>query len=120
MVTPAGVTTTLAGGSSQGDADGAGTAASFFRPVGIALNWNATKLWVADNGNNLIRQIIIATGVVTTLAGSGTAAWVDAPGTSASFSSPYGIAVRAHGPSSCPPLCCLHSTAHHIAREVVE
>lgn len=41
--------------------------------------------------NNKIRKIVIASGVVTTLAGSGTMGAVDATGIAASFFAPYGI-----------------------------
>jgi len=41
--------------------------------------------------NNLIRQIVISTGVVTTLAGTGSRGTADGTGTSASFTEPKGI-----------------------------
>jgi len=41
--------------------------------------------------NHLIRKIVISTGAVTTLAGTGSSGSADGTGTSASFNRPYGI-----------------------------
>jgi hypothetical protein len=60
-ITPTGVVTTLAGGSS-GSTDGVGSSAQFSWPWGIAVGANGT-VFVADTSNNVIRQ-----GVPTTLA----------------------------------------------------
>ena len=40
---------------------------------------------------------IVCAGVVSTLAGSGTAAWADGLGTAASFYFPYGVSVDSNG-----------------------
>ena len=72
IVIATGAVTTLAGTAGQyGNVDGTGAAARFQSPVGIASD-GAGNLYVADS-NNAIRKIVIATGVVTTLA-VGTAA----------------------------------------------
>ena len=53
---------------------------------------DGTNLYVADTNNNKIRKIVISSGVVTTLAGSGDeGAADDNDGTSASFRYPSGI-----------------------------
>jgi NHL repeat len=94
-VTPAGVTSTVAGAFRVCSyANGTGTAASFSGPSGLVLV--GTDLYVADIGNNRIRKIDSG-GVVTTFAGSGTAASVDGAGTGASFNQPYGIAADSQG-----------------------
>ena len=82
------VVTTVAGTGSSGSANGTGTSASFGEPRGITTD--GTNLYVATN-NNLIRQIVISTGVVTTVAGTGSAGTADGTGTSASFTRPKGI-----------------------------
>jgi len=46
---------------------------------------------VADTINNLIRKIVISTGAVTTLAGTGSTGSANGTGTSASFNYPSGI-----------------------------
>jgi hypothetical protein len=55
------------------------------------------NLYVGEMGNNLIRKIVIATQTVTTIAGTGAAAWADGFGTNAAFSSPIGLVVDARG-----------------------
>ena len=76
---------------STGSTGATGTSASFFRPHGITTD--GTNLYVADKRNGRIRQIIISTGVVTTLAGSNsTTNTLDHDtGTSAKFYYPSGI-----------------------------
>ncbi len=69
-VTPAGMVSTFAGSptGAGGNADGAGPAARFLFPTGLAID-GAGNLYVADNNNNRIRRISPA-GVVTTLRSS--------------------------------------------------
>lgn len=82
------VVSTVAG-SVEGASDGTGTAAAFRSPYGVTTD--GTNLYVADNGNHLIRKIVIATGEVSTLAGNGSCGSTDGNGTSASFCGPSGI-----------------------------
>ena len=83
------VVTTLAGTGSSGSANGTGTSASFYTHYGITTD--GTNLYVADTNNYLIRQIVISTGVVTTVAGTGSSGSANGTGTSASFYTHYGI-----------------------------
>jgi len=83
------VVTTLAGTVDNGSANGTGTSASFYYPRGITTD--GTILYVADTSNNLIRKIVISTGVVTTVAGTGSSGSANGTGTSASFNYPFGI-----------------------------
>jgi len=88
--TTSGAVTTVAGTGSTGSANGTGTSASFYNPAGITRD--GTNLYVADQNNHLIRKIVISTGVVTTVAGTGSSGSADnSTGTSASFNAPYGI-----------------------------
>jgi len=55
-VTPAGVVTTLAGlAGGLGSADGTGSAARFYQPIGVAVD-GAGNVYVADTSNNTIRM----------------------------------------------------------------
>jgi len=90
QVTTAGVVTTIAGSTSCGSADGTGTSARFYSPVGIAYDSANGDLYVTDLGNCEIRQITPA-WVVTTVAGSTHCGSADGIGASASFSNPSGI-----------------------------
>jgi serine/threonine protein kinase, bacterial len=94
-ITAAGLVTTFAGSGLQGSHNDAGIYASFFQPAGVALDASG-NLYVADSNNNLIREIT-PTGVVTTLAGTGTSGFVNGPANMATFSFPQGIAVDASG-----------------------
>lgn len=77
--------TTLAGRADvPGNADGAGTAASFRGPMGIAVDATGV-VYVADTGNRAIRRIT-ASGTVTTVAQSGSA-----------LSEPRGVAIGTTG-----------------------
>jgi DNA-binding beta-propeller fold protein YncE len=97
IVIGTGAVTTLAGSGTAGSLNATGTAASFNCPTGVATD--GANLYVADQSNKLLREIVISTGVVTTLAGSGTAGSLNATGTAASFSRPYGVAMNANVPS---------------------
>jgi hypothetical protein len=90
IVISTGVVTTLAGSTASGHSDGTGTDASFFYPFGVATD--GTNVYVADSANNMIRKVVISTGVVTTLAGSTTSGSSDGTGTDASFFYPRGVA----------------------------
>jgi hypothetical protein len=83
---------TLAGSGSATYADGTGTSASFNRPARLAFSPDGATLVVADSANNRIRLVVVATGAVSTLAGSGSGTYADGTGTSASFSQPMGVA----------------------------
>jgi sugar lactone lactonase YvrE len=95
-ITPAGVTTTLAGSApNEGSVDGNGAAARFFFPAGVAAD-SAGNLFVTD-GKNTIRKVS-PSGAVSTFAGTaGTTGSADGTGAAASFKNPNGIAVDGAG-----------------------
>jgi hypothetical protein len=96
-VTAAGTVTTLAGlAGSTGSTDGAGSAARFCCPSGVAAD-SAGNVFVADLYNFTIRKVTAA-GVVTTIGGApGVAGGVDGVGSYANFSYPTDVAVDTTG-----------------------
>ena len=98
-----GVTDTLAGGAG-GMVDGLAADARFREPYDVAPSADGTAIYVADLGNQAIRELrsshpSFSADVVTvaTLAGSGVAGTADGVGTSASFSYPAGLAADHYG-----------------------
>ena len=98
-ITPDGLVTTLAGLAGRtGSADGAGSAARFGYPSGVAVDGNG-NVFVADPWINTIRKITPA-GLVSTVAGLSafaSAGSTDGPGSVARFSGPQGAAVDRAG-----------------------
>jgi len=72
---------------------GPATAAQINAPNSLALDW--ANLYIADGGNNLVRRVDLATGTITTFAGTGTSGFSGdgGPATAAEMSSPGGLAV---------------------------
>ena len=96
-ITPGGNVTTLAGlANTSGSSDGTGSLARFNNPTGIAVDGSG-NVYVADYGNNTIREVTPAGGVTTIAGTAGTSGSLDGSGTSALFNSPAGVAVDAHG-----------------------
>jgi DNA-binding beta-propeller fold protein YncE len=91
--------TTFAGtAGTYGSSDGVGGAAQFSWPTGLVVDPSGSTLYVADTGNNTIRQIDLETREVTTLAGkAGMSGVSDGQGTLALFSEPMGLAIDKNG-----------------------
>jgi hypothetical protein len=79
-------------GKSGGDTlvDGIGSQAAFNVPTGLCTD--GQTLYVADLGNNAIRQVDPLTGQVTTVAGDGMNVDLDGTGRQAGFAAPSGCA----------------------------
>jgi DNA-binding beta-propeller fold protein YncE len=90
-----GVVTTLAGSGAAGYADGKGREAKFNNPTGAVVASDGTVL-VADRNNHRIRRIA-PDGTVTTIAGTGEAAFVDGPAMEAKFNRPLDVDVSRDG-----------------------
>jgi len=86
--------TTIAGSTTAGAADGSGSGASFNAPTALALDGQG-HLYVADTGNNTVRQLTLAGDAVVTVAGlAGVAGSRDTTtGFAGLFRAPRGIAV---------------------------
>ena len=95
-VDPSGTITTMAGTGAFGSTGDGGlaTAATLEKPRSIAVD-DAGDVYVADWGTNTVRKIDAA-GVITTVAGTGSAGFSGdcGPAASAQLDQPYGLAVR--------------------------
>jgi hypothetical protein len=87
---------TLAGRPARGSSDGAGTAAAFNQPHGIAVASNGS-IYVADTDNHVIRRIG-TDGVVSTVAGlAGVSGSTSGVGNAARFTLPRALALTPVG-----------------------
>ncbi|MDE1163329.1 MAG: Ig-like domain repeat protein [Acidobacteriaceae bacterium] len=70
-IDPSGVITTVAGnGNRTFDGDGgSGPAAALNAPAGVALD-PAGNIYIGDSGNNRVREISVATGLINTIVGT--------------------------------------------------
>jgi sugar lactone lactonase YvrE len=95
-----GIITTVAGDGTigyKGDG-GPATSAGLYYPYGVAVDASG-NIYIADNHNHRIRLVTKSTGIITTVAGNGTAGYRGdgGPATSAGLYYPQGIAVDASG-----------------------
>ena len=92
--------TTVAGNGFEGSFGDGGqaTSAGLLSPRGLAVS-SSGIIFVVDSGSNRIREINPATGVITTVAGTGVAGYSGdgGPATAATLNAPTGIAVDSHG-----------------------
>jgi sugar lactone lactonase YvrE len=91
---------TIAGNSSWGYAGDGGSAnfASLNSPSATALD-SAGNIYIADSGNNVVRRVDAKTGVITTVAGTGSAGYSgdNGPAIAAQLSSPVGLVIDGAG-----------------------
>ncbi len=80
------------GSSGYGGDNGQATAASLNYPVGVAVD-AIGNIYVSDRGNNRVRKVTIATGIIQTIAGTGTAGYSGDNGqaTAAMIKQPQGL-----------------------------
>lgn len=95
-----GVITTVAGtGHPRYSGDGGlATAAAINDPAALAVGEKGI-LYIADQSNNRVRAVDLATGLIRTVAGTGTAAYNgdEIPATEASLAGPSGLALGSDG-----------------------
>ena len=119
-----GILTTIAGtgsGSYSGDG-GQATSATLYYPMGVVLDSTGTyslgnsffpswfyllllllgNVYIADTFNNRIRKVTVSTGIITTIAGTGTDGYSgdNGPATSATLSYPIDVAFDSAGTHS--------------------
>ncbi|HXB44560.1 MAG TPA: NHL repeat-containing protein [Puia sp.] len=90
-----GMVSTFAGNGTPGFGDGPGSNAEFNGPSSIVID-HLGNIYVADTGNNRIRKIT-PDGLVSTIAGNGTAGYTDGALRQASFNIPIGVALDSKG-----------------------
>ncbi len=124
MTASTGIITTIAGtgtGGYSGD-NGQATSAALGKPVGVALDSSGRNqnycllntylfdktilgnVYIGDSYNNRIRKVTVSTGIITTIAGTGTSSYSGDNGqaTSAELDNPTGVALDASGIKSTP------------------
>jgi len=94
-ITPAGVVTTIAGNGAQATVNGPAASASFNIPAGAVID-AVGNIYVADLGGNTIRKID-PLGIVSTIAGNGTAGFTNGIGLSATFNRPNDVQIDPTG-----------------------
>jgi DNA-binding beta-propeller fold protein YncE len=97
IISTASVTTLAGETGSAGSTNGVGNIALFNNPIGISISPDGVYALVADYGNHLIRQIIISTALVTTLAGAGSFGSSNGVGAVAKFNRPVGVSISPDG-----------------------
>ena len=95
-----GIITTVAGTGSIGSSGDGGkaTSATIYNPRTVAVD-SSRNIYIADAANNRIRMVTRSTGIIRTLAGTGSAGTGGDGGlaTSAMLNYPYGVAVDTSG-----------------------
>jgi sugar lactone lactonase YvrE len=99
VTTSTGIISLLAGNGTWGYSGdgGAASSAQLYFPTGVAVD-SSGNVYIADEGNNAIRKVVVSTGVITTVAGGKNGFSGDGgPATAARLSYPVGVAVTPGG-----------------------
>jgi len=105
VVAATGQIITVAGTGSQGYSGDGGPAAQaqLWNPADLALDGKG-DLFIADSFNNVVREVLAGTGIITTVAGAGTIVYPNGaysgdggPARQAQLSNPQGVAVDGAG-----------------------
>jgi trimeric autotransporter adhesin len=114
-VTPAGVITTVAGNNTTGYSgdNGLATSASLYTPTAVLVD-SSGNLFIADSRNNRVREVAAATGVITTIAGTGTSGYTGDNGsaTNATLNLPQSVVEDSIGN------LYIADTGNNVVREV--
>ena len=123
-----GATTTLAGAAgvagNNNSSDGTGATALFDFPYGISYSapdgiYTQGRLFVADYNNDTIRQLDVATGAVTTLAGTaGSLGSADGVGSAARFENLHHISYSAPDTTYPQGRLFVADATHHTIRQI--
>ena len=93
-----GIITTIAGNGGTGafTGDGMATSVSLYGPSGVILD-SAGNVYFADCNNQRVRMV--STGIISTIAGSGSTGYSGDGGaaTSATFTDPFAVALDSSG-----------------------
>ena len=112
-----GVITTIAGtgSSTYGGDNGAATSASLVFPAGVAVD-SSGNIFIAEYSSHRIRKVTVSTGIITTVAGTGTASYSgdNGPATSATLQNPHSIDIDSFG-----NLCIADRYNHRVRKLTV-
>jgi sugar lactone lactonase YvrE len=115
VVASTGTIQTVAGNGTDGSSGDGGpaTSAQLFGPAGVAVD-DFGNIFIADQDNNRIREVVAATGSIQTVAGNGNATYGGdgGPATSAALNLPGGVFVDTAGN------VIIADTANNRVREV--
>jgi DNA-binding beta-propeller fold protein YncE len=92
-----------------------GTNSQFNQPVGVSISPNGLFALVTDQGTHLIRQIVLSTASVSTLAGvAGSAGATNGIGTNSKFNGPSGVSISPDG-----LFALVANNFHHQIRHII-
>jgi len=95
-----GIITTIAGGYTCGYSGDGGpaTSAELWEPAGVAVD-SSGNVYIGDGSNNRVRTVNASTGIITTVAGNGTAGYSGdgGPAVGAELNFPAGLVVDSAG-----------------------